>query len=53
MNLKNPKALDEVKNKLMDEPEIIDRLPDSKTYYQRSRYFDLGALFFCFSLVNK
>ena len=29
-NLKNPVAWDEVKNKLMDESERMDRLPDPK-----------------------
>ena len=29
-NLKNPAALDKVKNKLLDEPEKMDRLVDPK-----------------------
>ncbi|WP_181717960.1 MULTISPECIES: hypothetical protein [unclassified Psychrobacter] len=31
-NLKNSTAFDEVKNKLMDEPEKMDRLPDPKDH---------------------
>jgi len=34
--LKNPAALDEVKNKLMNEPERMDRLPEPKDHKKDS-----------------
>ena len=35
-NLKNPAALDEVKNKLMDDLERMDRLSNSQDYKRDS-----------------
>jgi|TARA_R110002020_G_scaffold8663_2_gene34451 hypothetical protein len=51
--LKNPAALDEVKNKLIDEPESIDRLPDPKDHKKDSDISRQLVLFSFIFSVNK